>query len=90
MRLFFLKGVLQEATRKEGKLKKKDLEEKPISEDEIPFEIPESWEWCRVKNILNVYSARRVHEKHTKKKRKTKDFVRKRKLPGTWNLKLGT
>ena len=24
---------------KEGKLKKKDLEEKPISEDEIPFEI---------------------------------------------------
>lgn len=28
---------------KEGKLKKKDLEEIPISEDEIPFEIPESW-----------------------------------------------
>ena len=25
---------------KEGKLKKKDLEIKPISEDEIPFEIP--------------------------------------------------
>lgn len=33
---------------KEGKLKKKDLEEKPISEDEIPFEIPESWEWVRL------------------------------------------
>lgn len=33
---------------KEGKLKKKDLEVKPISEDEIPFEIPESWEWCRI------------------------------------------
>ena len=48
---------------KEGKLKKKDLEETPIQEDEIPFEIPESWEWCRVKTILNVYSARRVHEK---------------------------
>ena len=32
---------------KEGKLKKKDLEETPISEDEIPFEIPESWEWVR-------------------------------------------
>ena len=32
---------------KEGKLKKKDLEEKPISKEEIPFEIPESWEWCR-------------------------------------------
>ena len=37
---------------KEGKLKKKDLEEKPISEDEIPFEIPESWEWCRLGNMV--------------------------------------
>ena len=37
---------------KEGKLKKKDLEVKPISEDEIPFEIPESWEWCRIGDIF--------------------------------------
>ena len=36
---------------KVGKLKKKDLEVKPISEDEIPFEIPESWEWVRLKAI---------------------------------------
>ena len=52
---------------KEGKLKKKDLEVKPIEDDEIPFEIPESWEWVRVKTILNVYSARRVHEKDWRK-----------------------
>ena len=32
---------------KEGKLKKKDLEVKPIEEDEVPFEIPEGWRWCR-------------------------------------------
>ena len=38
---------------KEGKLKKKDLEEKPISEDEIPFEIPESWEWVRLGEITS-------------------------------------
>ena len=38
---------------KEGKLKKKDLEETPISEDEKPFEIPESWEWVR----LGMYLA---------------------------------
>lgn len=36
---------------KEGKLKKKDLEKTPISEDEIPFNIPESWEWCRLNDI---------------------------------------
>ena len=37
----------------EGKLKKKDLEVKPISEDEIPFEIPKSWEWCRIIDVVN-------------------------------------
>ncbi len=36
---------------KEGKLKKKDLIETPITEDEIPFEIPKSWEWCKIENI---------------------------------------
>ena len=39
---------------KEGKLKKKDLEVKPISEDEIPFEIPDSWEWVRLKDIVSL------------------------------------
>ena len=39
---------------KEGKLKKKDLEEKPISEDEIPFEIPESWEWCKLGTLASL------------------------------------
>lgn len=36
---------------KEGKLKKKDLEETSISENEIPFNIPEHWEWLRLSNI---------------------------------------
>ena len=36
---------------KEGVLKKKDLIETPISEDEKPFEIPESWEWVRIGNV---------------------------------------
>ena len=44
---------------KEGKLKKKDLESKPIEEDEIPFEIPVGWEWCRVSTILNILDSQR-------------------------------
>ena len=36
---------------KEGKLKKKDLEEIPIPEDQIPFDIPDSWEWKRLADI---------------------------------------
>ena len=32
-------------------------------DDEIPFEIPESWCWVRLRHILNIGSARRVHEK---------------------------
>ena len=39
---------------KEGKLKKKDLKETPISEDEKPFEIPDSWEWVRISDVVNV------------------------------------
>ena len=33
---------------KEGKLKKKDLVETPITDEEKPFEIPETWNWCRL------------------------------------------
>lgn len=39
---------------KDGKLKKKDLITTPISDDEKPFEIPESWEWCRLGEIAFV------------------------------------
>ena len=40
---------------KEGKLKKKDLIETPITEEEIPFEIPESWEWVRLGDVSEIY-----------------------------------
>ena len=43
---------------KEGKLKKKDLEVKPIAEDEIPFEIPKGWEWCRIGDLFNHSSGK--------------------------------
>jgi len=48
-----LNKIRQEKKRlvKEGVLKKKDLVETPISDDEKPFEIPERWEWCRLGDI---------------------------------------
>ena len=49
---------------KEGKLKKKDLEEKPISKEEIPFEIPESWEWVRIGDIFIHASGKQQSSKN--------------------------
>ncbi len=31
-------------------------------DDEVPFNLPQSWQWCRLKEIANVVSARRVHQ----------------------------
>jgi type I restriction enzyme S subunit len=39
---------------KAGKLKKKDLIETPVEEDEIPFEIPESWEIAKLSLITSL------------------------------------
>ena len=42
---------------------KKIKKEKPlpkITEDEIPFEIPESWEWVRLGVIVSVYGGKRI------------------------------
>lgn len=51
----------KQALIKAGKIKK----EKPlpeIAEDEVPFEIPESWKWVRWGEIVSIVSARRVHQ----------------------------
>lgn len=44
---------------KEGKLKKKDLVSTPIADEEKPFEIPKSWEWCRLGEICCFLSRGR-------------------------------
>jgi type I restriction enzyme S subunit len=41
---------------KEKKLKK-EKELPPISEDEIPFEIPENWTWCRLGEVAYITSG---------------------------------
>lgn len=39
---------------KDGKLKKKDLVTTPITDEEKPFEIPETWEWVRLSDVVKV------------------------------------
>lgn len=41
---------------KEGKLKK-EKELPPIRQEEVPFEIPESWVWCRLGEIAYIASG---------------------------------
>ena len=36
---------------------KKEKELPPITADEIPFEIPEHWAWCRLGEIINISSG---------------------------------
>ncbi|MBT2688365.1 restriction endonuclease subunit S [Bacillus sp. ISL-47] len=58
--------VEKEKLIKQGKIKKqKKLPD--IKEDEIPFDIPESWVWVRFGEIVNVVSARRVHQSDWRK-----------------------
>lgn len=45
---------------KDGKLKKKDLVETPIEENEIPFKIPKSWEWHRIGYLANLYTGNSI------------------------------
>jgi type I restriction enzyme S subunit len=54
---------------KEGKIKapKAAKEIGPINSTEVPFEIPESWLWVRLGEIMNIVSARRVHQADWKK-----------------------
>lgn len=39
---------------KAGILKKKDLVETPISDDDKPFDIPENWEWVRMSSLCSL------------------------------------
>ena len=36
-------------------------------DDEIPFDIPESWAWARLNTVVNIVSARRVHKNDWRK-----------------------
>lgn len=56
-----LKRIQQEKAQlvKEGKIKReKPLP--PISEDEIPYDLPEGWKWCRLGELSNYGTAQNI------------------------------
>ena len=73
-----LKKIAEEKKRlyREGKIKKqKPLPE--ITEDEIPFDIPESWEWVRFAQVVNIESNLVKPEDHQEKLQIAPDCIGK-------------
>lgn len=59
-----LKRIQAEKARlvKEGKIKKeKPLP--PITEDEIPYDLPDGWEWCRLGDLIQLAENNNIHSK---------------------------
>lgn len=56
-----LKKIVEEKLKliKEGKIKK-EQELDQISEDEIPFDIPENWKWARLGSLITVRGGKRL------------------------------
>lgn len=59
----------EEAKKKNPKAKKPTpIAASEIIEDEIPFEIPKSWCWCRLSNLCNLYTGNSINETEKKLK----------------------
>lgn len=46
---------------------KKDKSELKVAEEDIPFDIPDNWKWVCWGEIVNIVSARRVHQSDWRK-----------------------
>ena len=53
--------LLKRIKAKKAKSGKKEKPLTPIKPEEIPFEIPENWVWCKLGEIMNVKSGKRIH-----------------------------
>ena len=64
--------TISEIYKKDGSYYEKVSDGKNILKDacideELPFEIPDTWTWVRLGNIFNIVSSRRVHQSDWKK-----------------------
>ena len=49
--------LLEKIKIEKAKLGKKEKSLPPIKNEEIPFEIPENWVWCRLGDVINISSG---------------------------------
>lgn len=52
-----IRAEKQELVR-EGKLKRKDLTESPVEDDEVPFNIPKNWLWIRFGDLVSTSTGK--------------------------------
>lgn len=58
-----LQQILKERQDRENKEKGKKAKKLTLSEiEEEPWELPEGWCWCKLSDLFNIVSARRVHQ----------------------------
>lgn len=58
-----LQQILKERQEKENKEKGKKAKKLTLSSiEEEPWELPEGWCWCKLSDLFNIVSARRVHQ----------------------------
>ena len=58
-----LQQILKERQNRENKEKGKKAKKLTLSTvDEKPWELPEGWCWCKLSDLFNIVSARRVHQ----------------------------
>ncbi|WP_312716745.1 restriction endonuclease subunit S [Sphingobacterium multivorum] len=72
--------LLQEIQAEKEKLikERKTKKSKPlpsISDDEIPFEIPENWVWCRLGEILKEFLSGNAFKSNLYSKEETKNYI---------------
>lgn len=61
-----LEQIQEEKARliKEKKIKKEKILA-PISEDQVPFEIPENWKWCYLGDVFNHVAGKALNSRNT-------------------------
>lgn len=96
-RLSACSGDAASARRKSDRLTARRTKQKPVSEikpEEIPFEIPNNWTWCRLGELIDLISGQHIDTTNYNEKGEgfpyltgPSDFGEKYPIPTRWTTK---